>query len=178
MASRSLLPWLLCAALLALLLAHRWRLESSWRALEHAHASLFREQQRSLALRRRIESRVISSARQGGPLVAVKGGLSAREGALQGLRGLGAHTNPLGQLEYAGKSAGGGNVSGDGGGGEGGGLLSVDALLEGHRRWDWRAIVKDALQRWASIEAEQLDTAVETCNNNGTMYCQRMQVRR
>lgn len=54
--------------------------------------------------------------------------------------------------------------------------VSAVDLLEGHRLWDWRAIAKDFLQRWPHIEKQQLETAVETCANNGTMYCQRLQV--
>lgn len=57
-----------------------------------------------------------------------------------------------------------------------GSAISASELLEGHRRWDWRAIATDFLQRWPSIESQQLETAVETCANNGTMYCQRLQV--
>ena len=49
-------------------------------------------------------------------------------------------------------------------------------LLDAHSRWDWRAIVTELLFPWQRIEAKQLDTAVATCNDNGTMYCQRMQV--
>jgi len=36
--------------------------------------------------------------------------------------------------------------------------------------------VLDMMQPWMRVESSQLDTAVETCNDNGTMYCQRMQI--
>ena len=49
-------------------------------------------------------------------------------------------------------------------------------LLHAHSRWDWRAIVKEMMQPWPRIELAQLDTAIAACNDNGTMYCQRMQI--
>ena len=59
-------------------------------------------------------------------------------------------------------------------GGEHGNLSAL--LLHAHSRWDWRAIVKELMQPWPRIEASQLETAVAACNDNGTMYCQRMQI--
>jgi hypothetical protein len=53
----------------------------------------------------------------------------------------------------------------------------AEQLLEAHSRWDWRAIVTEMLQPWPRVELAQLETAVAACNDNGTMYCQRMQVR-
>ena len=53
---------------------------------------------------------------------------------------------------------------------------SASVLLGLHRRWDWKSIVYDMLQPWDRIEKSQLDTAVAACNDNGTMYCQRMQI--
>ena len=38
------------------------------------------------------------------------------------------------------------------------------------------AIASEALRPWGSIRKEQLDTAVAACNDNGTMYCTRIQV--
>lgn len=67
-----------------------------------------------------------------------------------------------------------GVVSGESGGI--GNLSEAAILLQAHARWDWKAIAKDFLQPWPNIEREQLDTAVEACNDNGTMYCQRLQV--
>ena len=52
---------------------------------------------------------------------------------------------------------------------------SNNALLV-HTRWDWKSIVHDMFLLWPRVEEEQLTAAVASCNNNGTMYCQRMQV--
>ena len=49
-------------------------------------------------------------------------------------------------------------------------------LLRAHSSWDWQAIVRELLQPWPRIEQQQLETAVAACNDNGTMYCQRMQI--
>ena len=54
--------------------------------------------------------------------------------------------------------------------------LDGQRLLRAHGHWDWRAIVKEVMQLWPSVEAAQLETAVAACHDNGTMYCQRMQV--
>jgi len=54
--------------------------------------------------------------------------------------------------------------------------LPASLLLKAQRSWDWRAIASEALRPWGSIRKEQLDTAVAACNDNGTMYCQRLQV--
>ena len=54
--------------------------------------------------------------------------------------------------------------------------VSPAQLLAAHTHWDWRAIVNDMMQPWPHIEREQLETAVAACYDNGTMYCQRMQV--
>ena len=53
--------------------------------------------------------------------------------------------------------------------------LPASLLLKAQRSWDWRAIASEALRPWGSIRKEQLDTAVAACNDNGTMYCQRLQ---
>jgi hypothetical protein len=52
----------------------------------------------------------------------------------------------------------------------------ASSLLAAHSKWDWRAIALEVLQPFEHIEQQQLDAAVESCNDNGTMYCQRMQV--
>ena len=57
-----------------------------------------------------------------------------------------------------------------------GGLNMTQLLLQAHSKWDWRAIVTEMLQPWMRIEPAQLETAVAACNDNGTMYCQRMQI--
>ena len=51
-----------------------------------------------------------------------------------------------------------------------------DTLLAVHRKWDWKAIVQDMMMPWPRIEQEQLVTAVAACNDNGTMYCSRLQI--
>ncbi len=57
-----------------------------------------------------------------------------------------------------------------------GGHAENDTLLSAHRHWDWKAIVQDMMQPWPRIEVDQLETAVAACNDNGTMYCSRMQI--
>ena len=54
--------------------------------------------------------------------------------------------------------------------------ILASSLLAAHSKWDWRAIALEVLQPFEHIEQQQLDAAVESCNDNGTMYCQRMQV--
>ena len=51
-----------------------------------------------------------------------------------------------------------------------------DTLLTLHRKWDWKTIVQDMFQMWPRIEPDNLETAVAACNDNGTMYCSRMQI--
>ena len=51
------------------------------------------------------------------------------------------------------------------------------ALLEAHAHWDWHQLVKEMLLPFsAGIEEMQLETGVKRCNDNGTMYCTRIQV--
>ena len=51
-----------------------------------------------------------------------------------------------------------------------------DTLLAVHRKWDWKTIVNDMMSMWPRIEPDNLETAVAACNDNGTMYCSRMQI--
>ena len=60
-------------------------------------------------------------------------------------------------------------------GGDGAPNISAQ-LLHAHAQWDWKAIVSELLQPWPRVELAQLETAVAACNDNGTMYCSRMQI--
>ena len=51
-----------------------------------------------------------------------------------------------------------------------------DTLLTVHHKWDWKTIVHDMMSMWPRIEPDNLETAVAACNDNGTMYCSRMQI--
>ena len=51
-----------------------------------------------------------------------------------------------------------------------------ERLLSAHSKWDWVEIAKEFLTIWPSVEQAQLKSAVASCNDNGTMYCQRLQV--
>jgi len=53
---------------------------------------------------------------------------------------------------------------------------SDSALLALHSRWEWRPMVREMLSPFGTITRQMLDTAVERCFNNGTMYCLRAQV--
>ena len=61
-------------------------------------------------------------------------------------------------------------------GGDESSKILAKELLDLHSHWDWRTIVNDMFQPWPRIERGALDTAVRACNDNGTMYCQRMQI--
>jgi hypothetical protein len=54
--------------------------------------------------------------------------------------------------------------------------VSAQALLESQSQWEWSMMAKEMLQPFSSITQEQLDAAVRTCFENGTMYCMRAQV--
>ena len=56
--------------------------------------------------------------------------------------------------------------------------ISDETLLAAHSRWDWREIAREVMQLFPRVEEEQLRTAVNHCNDNGTMYCQRLQIHR
>jgi len=53
---------------------------------------------------------------------------------------------------------------------------SVDALLDGHRHWNWNLLVRDLLQPFGYVNEQMLEGAVRACFDNGTMYCTRLQV--
>ena len=45
-----------------------------------------------------------------------------------------------------------------------------------HGQWRWELLVHELLQPFQRITQQQLDSAVESCFENGTMYCMRAQV--
>ncbi len=49
-------------------------------------------------------------------------------------------------------------------------------LLSAHSHWDWKSIATELLQPWTRITPKNLESAVRACHDNGTMYCQRMQI--
>jgi hypothetical protein len=75
--------------------------------------------------------------------------------------------------------AGGGGGRGSATAGSAGGNEGVLAqeLLELHSHWDWRAIAREMLQPFALIDEGMIQNGVRACNENGTMYCLRAQVR-
>jgi hypothetical protein len=54
-------------------------------------------------------------------------------------------------------------------------LASAVAL---HGEWHWDLLVKSLMQPFQRITPQMLDAAVQTCYDNGTMYCLRAQVSR
>ena len=50
------------------------------------------------------------------------------------------------------------------------------AAIEVHGVWNWNLLVHDLLQPFHTITERMLDAAVQTCFENGTMYCMRAQV--
>ena len=46
-----------------------------------------------------------------------------------------------------------------------------------HRHWDWASIAKELLFPFEGIDKRMLRAGVKSCFDNGTMYCQRIQVR-
>ena len=57
------------------------------------------------------------------------------------------------------------------------GSALAQELLALHAHWDWQSIAYEMLQPFAYIDQEMLANGVRACNENGTMYCMRAQVR-
>jgi len=139
-------------ALSVLLVLCRLTMEQSREELEKAQLNLLAEHRHSAQLRQKSKRlSELLEERTRSDAVASSASNAAAMADLSAAEALGASTSAAG--------------------------IDANELLEGHRRWDWKAIAKDFLQRWPTIEAMQLDAAVESCYDNGTMYCQRMQVR-
>ena len=54
--------------------------------------------------------------------------------------------------------------------------IQANHLLEVHRHWDWPALAKELLYPFEEINQRMLQQGVAECFDNGTMYCQRIQV--
>ena len=52
----------------------------------------------------------------------------------------------------------------------------LQAAISLHGHWDWSRITYDLLQPFKQITPRMLDAAVASCYDNGTMYCQRLQI--
>ena len=53
----------------------------------------------------------------------------------------------------------------------------AEELLSLHAHWDWQAIAHEMLQPFAYIDNTMVTNALKACNENGTMYCSRVQVK-
>jgi hypothetical protein len=172
-------------ALAVLLLLAQWRVESTQRDLDATLRKLAAEQQHVLKLKRKVRPSRASRLTLACPAATPRAiaspsrlGLASRSALILPPPKVQRFALPdEAQQPAAGaaRATGGPPALFPPGGSDS--AVSATELLEGHRRWDWRAIATDVLQRWPSVEKQQLETAVKACANNGTMYCQRLQVR-